>query len=112
MGRDWEPGEDLVVTVVEGDPTVVRVVGEMDIASSPGLTAALSGQCRDIELDCSGVTFFGAAGVNALVAAHRSCAERGGNLVLVDPSPSVRRVLKIFQLDTVLTIRHDASRSS
>jgi anti-anti-sigma regulatory factor len=36
------------------------------------------------------------------VDAQRACAERGGLLLLIDPSPAVSRVLRLSGLDRLL----------
>jgi anti-anti-sigma factor len=95
----------LTVTVLDGDPTVVTLAGELDLASLPRLSAALAPCSRDIEVHCAGLTFFGVVGVHALIAAHDACAERGSKLVVVNPSRPMLRVLTLANVDTVLNIR-------
>ena len=98
-----------MVTVMDGDPAVVRLAGELDIAGVPLLTAALAQHGGDVELHCSRLTFLAAAGVNAFVVAHQAYAERGSKLIIVDPSRAVLRVLRLVDLETYLNIRHDGS---
>lgn len=88
-----------------GSPPVVRVVGELDLATVPRLNSALAGLDGDVELDCSGVEFIDAAGLTAFLRAHDACAARGSKLVVLDPSPAVDRLLRLVDLDTVLHIR-------
>lgn len=107
MKRDLEPEPYLRVTVLDGDPVVVRLTGELDLASLPRACAALARCHGDVEVHCSELTFFGVAGANALVTAHRAHIEHGSRLVVVDPSRPVRKVLELLNLDTVLNIRHD-----
>jgi anti-anti-sigma factor len=105
VGTDLEQGQHLMVTVLDGDPSVVHLAGELDLASLPRVSAALAGCSGDIEVRCSALTFFGVACANALVAAHTACVERGSKLVVVDPSRIVRKVLRLTNVDTVLNIR-------
>lgn len=103
--RDLEPGQYLTVTVLDGDPSVLAVTGELDLVSLPRFCTALAACRGDVELDCSGLTFFGVVGVHALVAAHDTCIERGSKLVVVNPSRPVLRVLELANVNTVLNIR-------
>jgi anti-anti-sigma factor len=75
-----------------GDAFVMRVAGEIDIATRPLLTAALLDACglaaplNALVLDLSGVTHFGAAGIDAVELAERWCrAERIALRVVVTP---------------------------
>jgi anti-anti-sigma factor len=79
----------------------------VDIATVQLLEDALVGHSGDIEVHCLGVTFFSAAGVSALVRAHKACARRGSQLLLVDPSKMMSRVLALLKLETVLNLRND-----
>jgi len=58
---------------IRKEPQVLCVEGEIDLATCPllaeALDAAIAETDRDVILDCSGVTFFGAAGVDALLRA-------------------------------------------
>jgi len=49
----------------------------------------------DVELDVTAVTFMDSAGLHVLTQAHKVLSARGRRLRLVDPSPSVRRLLEI-----------------
>jgi anti-sigma B factor antagonist len=97
----------MTATVVS-DPSSATVVldGEIDIATAPAirrlLLAAISGGSVHLAVDMSGVTFLGAAGIGVLVAAANRAWEAGGSLSLPVPSPQVRRLLGILQLDAVL----------
>jgi len=71
------------VTVVDGPEEgqlIARIAGELDAASNPLLQQTLLGALRRAErlltVDLSGVTFFGSAGVTALVwlSQHREAA--------------------------------------
>lgn len=100
-------GDTLRIRVDATNPAVVRLQGELDLASAPRLLTVLAGLDGDVELDCSGLEFIDAAGLGAFVKAHRGCAVRGAKLVVVDPSSPVVRLLRIVGLDTVLHIRRN-----
>jgi anti-anti-sigma factor len=98
--------EILFTAWVDGQqPAVVRLVGEMDLASAPRLESVLAGLDGDVELDCSGLDFIDVAGLRAFQKAQECCAARGCTLVLGDRSPAVDRLLGIVGLDTVIPVR-------
>ena len=99
--------DDIAFTawVDRRQPAVVRLIGELDMAGAPRLESVLVGLDGDVEFDCSDLAFIDAAGVRTFQKAHDQCAARGCELVLVDPTPAVDRVLRMVQLDTVFRIR-------
>ncbi|MEU4555640.1 STAS domain-containing protein [Micromonospora violae] len=97
----------LDVQVSVGEQSVLmRVAGEVDIATVAALRSALwSAPARPVlQLDVAGLRLLSAAGVRALLAAHLRVRARGGELVLVDPSPVVARVLRVSGLHRVMPI--------
>lgn len=97
----------LHVQISAADHAVeVRVTGEVDIATVGALRSALwAAPARSVlRVDLSGVRVLSAAGVRALVAAHLRIRARGGELVLVGPDPTVRRVLRATGLHRVIPI--------
>jgi anti-anti-sigma factor len=97
--------EILFMACVVGQPTSVRLTGELDLAGAPRVESLVAGLDGDVELDCSGLDFIDAAGLRAFQRAREMCADRGCTLVLVDPSPAVRRLLHMVELDTPFPIR-------
>jgi anti-sigma B factor antagonist len=104
-------GDAFMVGVEATSPAVVRLHGELDLAGVPRLLSALADLDGDVALDCSGLDFIDAAGLGAFVRAHRQCAARGAELVVVDPSPALLRLLRIVELDTELHLRRDGAAS-
>lgn len=88
------PSNRPTIDVYMIDPDTIAVVGEIDLATAPILRRALvDTSVRRIEL--SGVTFMDAAGLAALLDAHRP-GQREHDLTLVAPSRSVRRLLDLI----------------
>jgi anti-sigma B factor antagonist len=92
---------ELEVEVVHCESTVlVRVSGEIDLASAPSLArvlAALEEQPNHgaVVLDVARVSYLDAAGIAVVVDHDRRMQAYGARLVLRDPSPLVRRVLEV-----------------
>ena len=88
----------LPVSVAEPAPGSFVLTGEFDIASVAEVRERLLGAHGDVSIDCSGVTFVDAAGLGMFVALHRHCEERGAQLVVIDPSPPMRRLMGLTSL--------------
>jgi anti-anti-sigma factor len=95
------PVPDLVVHVDVCTPAVqvLRVVGELDVATAPILRTAvgevLSARPARVVLDLAHVRFLGSAGLAALLDAVL-CGERLGVVVCVSAaSRAVRRILQL-----------------
>jgi anti-anti-sigma factor len=87
---------------------IVKVQGEIDLLVAPGFSSRLTAACvrapRHVLVDLSAVEFLGAAGIQALVDAHRFCLRRGIQFALLNPSPRVLRPLKLLGLDHSIPI--------
>jgi anti-anti-sigma factor len=82
--------------------TVVRLIGELDIASAPQLERYLEqlideDSCR-LVVDLSDLTFCDSTGLARFVAAASACVRSGGWLRLAGPQPQLARVLGITGL--------------
>ena len=87
---------------------MVVATGEIDIASAPGLWAALSeaiaaGQ-GDVVVDLSGVTFMDCQGLNVLLRAFKALSPEGRRLCLRAPRPQARKALEVSGVASVLTL--------
>jgi anti-anti-sigma factor len=92
-GRDRRP-----------EASVVRPVGELDIAATAGLDRLLDGVPADVDVvvDLSRTTFVDSAVLSLFVRGARRHSDQGSSLVLAAPAPIVRRVLTTTRLDDVL----------
>jgi len=109
------PG-DLEVDVqasFDGSVTVVRVGGDLDMATCPELVEALEGADpgRRTVIDLSGCTFLDSAAVRMLIATAHTAESAGGDVVLVTKDPGILRVLEIASLDTMLQV-HETVESA
>lgn len=82
--------------------TTLVLAGELTIAQAAtqreALLAALAGCDAVLTLELSGVEAFDSSGVQLLLAARRSIAERGGTLGLQACSPPVMEALRVYGL--------------
>ncbi|WP_193783434.1 STAS domain-containing protein [Streptomyces sp. E5N91] len=95
----------LQVQVVDAGATLLlRVSGELDIATAPCLETVLAPLTgRACELDLAHVTFIDSTGINLLTRHHRHTTAVGGRLRLVAASQAVRRILDITGTAYLLT---------
>ena len=89
--------------------SLIRVVGEVDLYSSPELRKAILKAVPSAEgglaIDLAGVTYIDSSGVATLVEGLRSAREHGTGFALVSPSPAVMQVLELARLDSVFEVR-------
>jgi anti-anti-sigma factor len=85
-------------------PTLVTVVGELDLSTSPLLDECLGDLVGDIHIDCSGLDFIGLSGMQCLVAAHARAQRAGARFVIVEPPGSLLRLLRVAGVDAFLEI--------
>jgi anti-anti-sigma factor len=85
--------------------SLVTVVGEVDLATSPRLHEVLEGLDADqaVVVDLTGVSFLDSSGLSELVQAHERHAAAGG-VRLVVTSAGIRRVLEVSGLDEVFAV--------
>ena len=91
--------------------TILSVGGDLDVVGAPDLrqavVAAVAGGSRLVVLDLSDLDFVDSFGIGAVVGALKRLRQRGGDLALVCPSPRIRRVFEICDLDRILAL-HDS----
>jgi anti-sigma B factor antagonist len=85
----------------DGSPPRLVVTGEIDLdvadAFRDELQAVIDAAHSPAYVDLSGVTFFNSTGIGVLVALQQEANRRDVQLV-IDPSPSVTRVLELTGL--------------
>ena len=85
---------------------MVHVDGDIDVATSDLLRADIS-QLVDsgpnLILDLNEVSFMDTVGISALLATRTAVMEHGGTLAVRNPSSTVRQVLEMTGLYTMLT---------
>lgn len=92
-----------------GGAVVVRVEGELDLATSDSFEDALgaSDPGGRIVIDLRECTFIDSSAVRLLVEAARAAQESEGKVSLVTRDPGILRVLEIAGVDTMLPV-HDS----
>ncbi|WP_433346844.1 STAS domain-containing protein [Micromonospora sp. CA-111912] len=102
MPAPWSTSSHLSITplAVTENRGLLAVTGEVDLATSGELSAALAGvldgpPLSALEVDFGGVRFLDSSGILVLLRTHARAAEQGCRLTVADVQPAVRRVLEI-----------------
>ncbi|HWG73417.1 MAG TPA: STAS domain-containing protein [Acidimicrobiales bacterium] len=84
----------------------VSLDGDLDNLSVPVLREALDALyaqgCFEIRLDLTDLAFTDSSGLGAMVGAWRRCQREGGTVSVVNPSPSVRRLMDMTGISKLL----------
>jgi anti-anti-sigma factor len=101
----------------QGDVVIVRLVGEVDLANTPTLSAAIleaiPNDSAGLVVDLSGVRYIDSVGIRMLFTFVRSLNDsRQGMGVAVPPESPVRKLLKITHLDEAAVFRDTADEAA
>jgi stage II sporulation protein AA (anti-sigma F factor antagonist) len=90
---------ELSVTAVDASPPRLEVAGDLDLNTAPQLGVGIRSHAwaGPVVLDLRGVSFMDSRGMLSLLEAQRMVRSRGGELVLGEVSPPVRKVLELTQ---------------
>lgn len=95
-----------VTSAREGERNVIRLGGELDLASVAVLRDEVSrleaGECGDIVFDLRALQFLDSTGIHLLAEAHRRATGRGRKVSVAVADGPVRRVLKVCGMLDVL----------
>jgi anti-sigma B factor antagonist len=90
------------------DRVVVRLSGELDLASAPLLERELEREEIDaapvLVFDLDGLEFLDSTGLQVLLSTHRRATEHGQQFAITRGSPQVQRLLDITRVAERLTI--------
>lgn len=97
-------------TAVVGDHDVVALVGELDLASVPGLQSMLARTIGDapgrtVVVDLDALTVLDDTGLGILLGAAARARQHGGDLVLVCSSPRLRERFELSGLARAIEVR-------
>jgi anti-anti-sigma factor len=87
----------------------VRVMGDLDIATTPELKRVLDGLADEqhdrLLLDLDDLQFMDASGLRAILSAHRSAQREGNRITICNSSDQVHRLFEVTNLLNYLTFR-------
>jgi anti-anti-sigma factor len=87
---------------------VLEVGGELDLYTAPRLSSQvgelIAGGATHLVFDLSETTFIDSSALHVLLDARKRVRAEGGEVVVVCPSPQVRRVFEVTGVDGVLRL--------
>jgi anti-anti-sigma factor len=92
----------------EGSVATVAVVGELDVATAPELSAAIAALepgYDELVIDLSTCSFFASSGISVLLDENRRASAEGFRFVVVKAPPPVQRIFDLTSLDELITFR-------
>jgi anti-anti-sigma factor len=107
------PAASVAIEVVATCDRVVRVkvAGELDLASAPGLEELLRRELSaggQVVLDLSGLEFMDCSGLHAILSATRHARRNGGQLKRTAALPKqARRLLELAGAENALAVSPD-----
>jgi anti-sigma B factor antagonist len=85
---------------------IVEIRGELDAATGPALSDAVSAVTRDglaeVVIDLCAVTFVDSRGLSVLLESHREANQRDMSFKVVNLQPAVAKLFRISGVDAVL----------
>lgn len=104
------------VTVQNKNEAVVKTnVNKLDASNAPELKAELvllnKNGVNNIVIDLSATKYCDSSGLSAILTANRLCKDTNGRFVLCGLQENVSKLIKIAQLDKVLSISADQNEA-
>jgi anti-sigma B factor antagonist len=104
-----EPVDEFAILVAASvHETVVTVRGELDMATAPQLRDSFAEVLAEapsrLVVDARQLTFMDSTGLSTLLLAQRRCRAQGGELLLREPTPAVRRLISLAGVESMLPI--------
>ena len=87
---------------------IIELEGEVDVYTAPQLKqqmiSILEGGAKMMVVNLTKVDYLDSTALGVLIGGLKRMRERDGNLVLICPSPRIRRVFEITGLDKIFDI--------
>jgi anti-anti-sigma factor len=96
-----------VTHVEQPGEVVVRVEGDIDALSAPGLWHAIEGQLgstRHLVVDLAHVSFIDSTGIGTLIRAVNALRDTGQRLTVRSPAPMTRNVFETVGLTRLIDL--------
>ncbi|HEX8991641.1 MAG TPA: STAS domain-containing protein [Anaerolineales bacterium] len=98
----------LEFSELDGTTRLLRLSGRLDIVGTGEIETRFAGYCAVNEcrvlVDLAGVDFLASIGIRLLVINAKSVINRGGRMLIVNPSSDVRHVLDISGIPPIIPI--------
>ena len=109
------PNFSIKQEAIQDGVVVLYINGYLDAHTFEQLEEAVAtlfaGGRNKIVVNLSGVDYISSAGAGVFIWALSEAQEAGGNMVLLQPQPSVLEVFKLLGLDQVFNIAEDRAQA-
>ncbi|MFF3634817.1 STAS domain-containing protein [Streptomyces sp. NPDC002250] len=89
-------------------PVVLRLAGELDHYTGPGLRTAmaelLSGPGADVIADLSALDYCDSTGMTEIITAHHRTEDKGSSFSVAGLSPALSQLFRVAGLDQLLAV--------
>ena len=102
-----------VTSRIVGDVMVVDIAGELSrrASSLSPIKDLLADDRPHLILNLSALSYVDSSGLGQLITVWTFIRKRGGQLILLQPTPQVRKQLEITKLDTVFAVVKDEAEA-
>lgn len=99
----------MLAHVRKQDVLVVRLTGELDQCSAPGIRRDLDAllddpRVRHLVIDMKDMPFMDSSGLGVILGRYRALSLRGGTVALTRLSPQVRRVYDLSGMAKIIPV--------
>ena len=90
--------------------TFIILSGEIDHHCAQPMRAEIDAKIDDLQpsvlvLDFAGVTFMDSSGIGLIMGRHRTMEAIGGSVIVRDPPPHIRRVIRLSGMERIAQIQ-------
>lgn len=99
----------MEVTITKQESrTFVKLSGRIDTTNAAkfqeDIKTLLDGDCPDIEIDCSELTYTSSQGLRVFLMLQKGVSAKGGSMVLKNMVPNVKEVFDITGFSNIIKI--------
>ena len=97
----------MEINIINGEKTIVELIGRLDTAATPEAKAALYDIIHaknDVVMDCKELEYISSSGLRILLEAQKSLKAAGGKLKLINLQEAVQNVLDMTGFSLILDL--------
>ena len=101
----------MAVELQTQEKTLIAILsGEIDHHCAQPMRAEIDAKIDDLQpsvlvLDFAGVTFMDSSGIGLIMGRHRTREAIGGSVIVRDPPPHIRRVIRLSGMERIAQIQ-------
>lgn len=101
----------MAVELQTQEKTLIAILsGEIDHHCAQPMRAEIDAKIDDLQpsvlvLDFAGVTFMDSSGIGLIMGRHRTMETIGGSVIVRDPPPHIRRVIRLSGMERIAQIQ-------